>query len=64
MAAKVIAAKRMERVKHNKKGQVDMMGVQLVDDVEEIDRNTRELLAEPGHGVPSVSLVTPSMRLM
>ena len=64
MAAKVIAAKRMERVKHNKKGQVDMMGVQLVDDVEEIDRNTRALLAEPGHGVPSVSLVTPSMRLM
>ncbi len=64
MAAKVIAAKRMERVKHNKKGQVDMMGVQLVDDVEEIDRNTRALLAEPGHGVQSVSLVTPSMRLM
>ncbi len=46
-------AKRIKSVEHSKtKGQVDMMGVQLVDAVEEF-----ELLAKPGHGVPSVSLV-------
>ncbi len=32
------------------------MSVQLVDAVEEFDQN-RELLAKPGHGVLSVSLV-------
>jgi hypothetical protein len=50
--------KQMKSVEHNKtKGQVNMMGVQLVDAVEEFDRKVRELLAEPGHGVPSVRLV-------
>jgi hypothetical protein len=39
------------------KGQVDLMGVQLVDDVEEFDQIMMELLAKPGHGVSSVSLV-------
>ncbi len=48
----------MKSVEHNKtKGQVNMMGVQLVDAGEEFDQKGRELLAEPGHGVPSVRLV-------
>jgi hypothetical protein len=51
-------AKWMKSVEHNKtKGQVDMMSVQLVDAVNECDRNMRELHAKLGHGVPSVSLV-------
>ncbi len=51
-------AKRIKRVKNSKtKEQVDMMGVQLVDAVEEFDQNMTEFLAKPGHGVPSVSLV-------
>jgi hypothetical protein len=51
-------ARRIKSVEHSKtKGQVDMIGVQLVDAVEEFDQNMMELLAKPGHRVPSVSLV-------
>ncbi len=51
-------AKQIKSVEHSKtKGQVDMMGVQLVDAMEEFDRNMTELLAKPENGVPSVSLV-------
>jgi hypothetical protein len=53
----------MKSIEHSKtKGQVDMMDVLLVDVVEEFDRNMRELLAKPGHGVPSVSLVNKLSR--
>ena len=52
------AKKRMKSIEHNKtKGQVDMMGVQLVDAVEQFDRNMRDLLATPGHGIPSIRLI-------
>jgi hypothetical protein len=51
-------AKQIKSVEHNKtKGQVDIMSVQLVDAVEQFNPNMMELLAKPGHGVPSVSLV-------
>jgi hypothetical protein len=51
-------AKQIKSVERNKtKGQVDMMSVQLVDAVKQFDPNMMELLAKPGHGVPSVSLV-------
>jgi hypothetical protein len=41
----------IKSVEHSKtKGQVDMMGVQLVDVVEEFDRYMMELLAKPGDG--------------
>ncbi len=50
--------KRIKSIEQSKtKGQVDMMGVQLVEALEEFDRSMKELLAKPGHGVPSVSLV-------
>jgi hypothetical protein len=46
-------------VEHSKiTGQVDMMGVPLVDAMEEFDQNMMELLSKPGHEVPSVSLVS------
>jgi hypothetical protein len=51
-------AKQIKSVEHSKtKGQVDMMGVWLVDAVEEFDQNMTELLAKLGQGVVSVSLV-------
>ncbi len=44
-------AKRIKSVEHRKtKGQVDMMGVQLVDVMEELDQSMMELLAKLGHG--------------
>jgi hypothetical protein len=50
--------KRMKSIEHSKtKGQVDMMGFQLVDAVEDFGRKVRELLAKPGHGIPSVTLI-------
>ncbi len=56
--------KQIKSVEHSKtKGQVDMMGVQLVDAVEEFDQNMTELLAKPGHGVLSISLVNTLGRM-
>ncbi len=45
-------------IEHRKtKGQVDMMGVQLVDAMKEFNQDMRELLAKQGHGILSVSLI-------
>ncbi len=52
------AAKWMKSIEHNKaKEQVDMMGVQLLDAMKVFDQNMRDLLATPGHGIPSVRLI-------
>ena len=46
-------------IKHNKtKTQVDLMGVQLVDAAEEFQVKAREILDQPGHGIPSISLIS------
>jgi hypothetical protein len=46
-------------IKHNKtKTQVDLMGVQLVDAAEEFQVKAREILDQPGHGIPSICLIS------
>jgi hypothetical protein len=46
-------------VKHNKtKTQVDLMGVQLVNAAEDFQAEASKILDQPGHGIPSLTLIS------
>jgi hypothetical protein len=57
------AAKRHKGIDHNKtKQQHQKLNYQLLDRVQEFVRKSRELLSEPGHGIPSVAEINKNGR--